>query len=173
MAKAENRARSTGQVSPAATKKEDEPDMEELSPLPNAPHNWYNAVIPILIVILVTIIGLISTGMESTASEILDAGLALSSDGWGAIWSQMNALWPYEPSLFLKLGRLIGNSDSYVALLWASFSGVLVALIMTWRMKIVPLVESMHIMVMGFKTMLGRLPYSLSNYILLILLPEL
>ena len=157
MAKAENRARSTGQVSPAATQKEDEPDMEELSPLPNAPQHWYNAVIPIAVVILVTIIGLISTGMDSTAQEILDTGIALSSEGWGSVWNKMNALWPYEPSLFMKLGRLVGNSDSYVALLWASFSGVLAALILTWRMRIVPLIESMHIMVMGFKTMLPAL----------------
>ena len=52
---AEKRARQTGQVSPAATKSEDEPNMEDLSPVHNAPLRWYNAVIPIVIVIITTI----------------------------------------------------------------------------------------------------------------------
>ena len=157
MVKAEHRARTTGQVSPAATSTEDEPDMEELAPIAGAPHHWMNAVIPIVGVILVTIIGLVSTGMESTAQEIVSSGASMSSSGWGETWSAMNGLWPERPSLFMKLGKLIGNSDSYVALLWASFVGVLLGLILTWRMKIVSLVESMHIMVTGFKTMLPAL----------------
>lgn len=157
MLKAERRARLTGQVSPAATKSDDEPDMEDLSPIKGAPLKWYNAAIPVLTVILMTIYGLLNTGFEATASNLIGEGVNLASVSWGDIWTAMNDTSGDKTGFFMKIGTLIGNSDSYIALLWASLSGLLMAIILTMRMRIVSLIECMDIMVTGFKTMLPAL----------------
>ena len=157
MYKAEVRARTTGKVSGRASRKQGDTDMEELSPVEGAPLRWYNAVIPVLVVIFMTIFGLVDTGMASTYSEVVDAGIGISSQSWGATWSAMNELMGANDSFFSKLGKLIGNSDSYVALLWASISGVLVAIILTLSARIMKLEETIESAITGFKTMLPAL----------------
>ncbi len=158
MLKAETRARTTGKVSSATTSDEDEPNMEDLSPVKGAPLKWYNAAIPVMAVIVMTIIGLISTGMDSIYSELVGNGTAVASAGWGDTWAAMGALFA-DPnaSFFMKIGKLIGSSDSYVALLWASLSGVVLAIILTMSRGIMSLFDTMHTMVTGFKTMLPAL----------------
>ncbi|MEM1322020.1 MAG: Na+/H+ antiporter NhaC family protein [Bacteroidota bacterium] len=156
MLKAELRARSTGQVSPAATPGDDEPNMEDLSPVEGAPLKWHNAALPVLAVILMTIYGLVSSGMDALQGELLAAGV--STQGWGDIWGALGSLSDGDqPSFFMKLGTLIGSSDSYVALLWASLSGVLLAIILTLSSRIMSLFDTMHTLGTGFKTMLPAL----------------
>jgi Na+/H+ antiporter NhaC len=151
MLKAETRARTTGQVSSANTESEDEPNMEDLTPVPNAPLKWQYAVFPILTVILVTLFGLFDTGFDAIYSS-MDPNTVRYS--WGDIWANMTGLDGSNKGFFIKLGNLIGSSDSYVALLWASFAGVVVALVMTIGGKVIKLFDSMHYLVMGFKTMI-------------------
>lgn len=157
MYKAEVRARTTGKVSGRESRKQGDTDMEELSPVEGAPLRWYNAVIPVLVVILMTVFGLVDTGMASTYAEIIDNGIGISSQSWGATWSAMNELMGDNNSFLSKLGKLIGNSDSYVALLWASISGVLMAIILTLSARIMKLEETIESAIMGFKTMLPAL----------------
>ena len=155
---AETRARTTGQVSSASTPGEDEPNMEDLSPVKGAPHRWYNAVIPVVLVILMTIVGLLVTGMQSTHAELVAAGLGPDSSSWGSIWHAMGALFPGgEGGFFTKVGKLIGNADSYVALLWSSLCGVVVAIGLTVGGRIIRLFDTMHFMTTGFKTMMPAL----------------
>lgn len=157
MLKAEQRARTTGQVSPAGSIAEDEPNMEDLSPVEGAPLKWYNAAIPVLVVIGMTMIGLFSTGFDSLYASILDKGQVIDAS-WTSVWQNMNVLFVNnEASLLTKLGKVIGAGDSYIALLWASFSGVAVAILMTVSSKIMKLFDTMHYMVTGFKTMLPAL----------------
>ncbi len=144
MLKAEYRARSTGQVSSASNPSEDEPNMEDLSPVENAPLKWQYAVAPILTVIFVTLFGLLDTGFDSLYQS-MDNQVIYS---WASIWSNM------EGSVINKLGMLIGSSDSYIALLWASLSGLIVAILMTVAGRVINLFDTMHYMVMGFKTMI-------------------
>ena len=154
MLKAERRA-AKGQVSPAARNEDDEPNMEDLSPVPGARLQWQNAMIPVLTVILVTIFGLLDTGFESLYSSLDNADLP---NNWRAVWNQMSILLPGEnPGFFTKLGKIIGSADSYVALLWASFSGLFMAIVITVSKKIMKLFDTMHWMVSGFKTMLPAL----------------
>ena len=155
MLKAEKRARTTGQVSSANSASEDEPNMEDLSPVAGSPLKWQYAVIPVATVILMTIFGLVDTGFDSLYSSMHPDGNGSSS--YGAIWSGMGVLFTEEPSFFTKLGKLIGAADSYVALLWASLSGVVVALAMTLYGKVMKLFDAMHWMATGFKTMLPAL----------------
>ena len=156
MAKAENRARTTGQVSPAATSSEDEPNMEDLSPISGAPLKAYNAIIPVAIVIFMTIFGLVDTGFSSLYEE-LAAGGSVLKDSWGSVWGQMGVLLESNNGFFAKLGKLIGSADSYVALLWASASGLMAAVFLTIFGKIMKLFDTMHWMATGFKTMLPAL----------------
>ena len=154
MFKAELRARTTGQVSPAKTNKDDEPDMEDLSPVKGAKIRWYNAFIPVATVILMTLFGLIETGMQGLYSELVEVRPGLHQT-YSGIWNNLDLL-GYDGA-FTKLGALIGSSDSYVALIWASLSGVAIAIILTLTQRIMSLFDTMHWLGTGFKTMLPAL----------------
>ena len=154
MAKAEKRARSTGQVSPARTAAEDEENMEDLSPVPGAPLKWYNAAIPVFVVILMTIYGLIHTGMDSFYNDLVATRSGLKYS-WGSIWAAIGD--GQNMSFIQKVGQLIGASDSYIALLWASLSGVIVAIILTLSARIMKVVDTMSTLVAGFKSMMPAL----------------
>lgn len=156
MWKAEHRSSTTGQVSSATTEEEDEPDMEDLSPVKGASMKWYNAVIPVLTVILMTIYGLLETGFGSIIQSLNADGSTYQ--GWGQAWANMESISGIpDMGFFTKLGTVIGNSDSYSALIWASLLGVLMALILTWSQRIIKLKDSMHWLVVGFKTMMPAL----------------
>lgn len=158
MHKAESRARLTGQVSPAKTESEDEPDMEDLGPVPGAPLRWYNAVIPIAAVIFVTIFGLIDTGIAASYGELIEKGITPTTSSWSAVWSKLHEiLVADDPGIFMKLGKVIGNADSFVALLWGSVSGVLTAIILTVGGRIIKLFDTMFHLTTGFKTMMPAL----------------
>jgi Na+/H+ antiporter NhaC len=90
---------------------------------------WFNAVIPVGIVIFGTIAGLIVTGLQTTS-------------------------WEEESSFLKNLSNVIGQSDSFRALLWASLAGAAVAVLLTITQRIMTLKESIESLVSGFKTML-------------------
>ncbi|MCO6479288.1 MAG: Na+/H+ antiporter NhaC family protein [Phaeodactylibacter sp.] len=156
MYKSEIRARRTGEVSRRMSATE-ESDLEDLDPVEGAPLKWYNAVIPVALVILMTMFGLLDTGMASTYRELLANGINVPTQSWGDIWRGTGQLLGQEGTFFMKIGKLIGNSDSYVALLWASLSGVAVAIALTIGAKIMRLTESISTMITGFKAMLPAL----------------
>lgn len=110
-------------------------EHNEFAPVEDAPMKWYHAVVPVLSVVVVTIYGLIDTGMSNL----------------GKSWAQL------EGGFFRKLGDVIGASDSYIALLWSSLTGVIIALIMTRYSRIMKLTESISVMLTGFKAMLPAL----------------
>lgn len=132
--------------------------MEDLQPVKGAPLKWYNAFFPVVLVILMTIFGLIDTGIANTYNELIDKGFAVASQSWGDVWAVMGLLLEGEtPSFFMKVGKLIGNADSYIALLWASMSGVVLAIAMTLYGRIMNLADTINTMVTGFKAMLPAL----------------
>jgi Na+/H+ antiporter NhaC len=130
--------------------------MESLEPVRGAPLRWQNAFFPVLTVILLTIFGLLQTGMEATLDSLLAEGIQTNGTGWGAVWAGMAEQNP-AGSFFTRLGAVIGNADSYIALLWASASGVILAVILTVSQRIIRLFDTMHHLVTGFKTMLPAL----------------
>ncbi len=154
MYKAEARAHTTGRVSSVTRDHEDEPNMEDLSPIAGIPRHWSNAVIPVLTVIFVTIYGLIYTGMQATAADLASNGIGGVTDGWGSTWANISAAENGGSGFFRKIGILIGNSNSYTALLWSSLMGVIVAVTMTVTKRLIKLFDTMHWMTTGFKTML-------------------
>ncbi|MDD2631388.1 MAG: Na+/H+ antiporter NhaC family protein [Bacteroidales bacterium] len=118
----------SGKVAPKATSaqldfgRETEPDE-------NVKARWYNAIVPVLVVIFGTITGLIITGLQLV--------------GWDA-----------GASFGTNLSHVIGSSDSFSALLWSSLGGVVVALVLTVGQRILPLRSSIDALVEGFKSML-------------------
>jgi len=87
---------------------------------------WYNGVIPIVVLVLVTIAGLIYTGLDSIKQQALtDYGIR----------------------------DVIGNSNSYVALLWGSFLACIVAGIMILTQKIMNLSETVDAWFTGLRSM--------------------
>jgi Na+/H+ antiporter NhaC len=91
---------------------------------------WFNAVIPVLVIIFGTLAGLVSTGWDA------------------AIWSDESI------TFGMKISATIGNADSYTALLWSSLSSVLVALALTIGQRLLSLKESIDSLINGFRTML-------------------
>jgi len=105
-----------------------------------------------------TIFGLIDTGMATSYQELLDNGLAVASQSWGDVWGAIGLLLEGEnPSFFMKVGKLIGNADSYIALLWASMAGMALAIILTLWGRIMSLADTIGSMTTGFKAMLPAL----------------
>ena len=87
---------------------------------------WYNGVIPILVLVFGTIIGLYVTGTNNLSVKgITEYGLR----------------------------DIIGNSDSYTALLWASFSACVIAGIMIISQKIMNLKETLDAWFLGLRSM--------------------
>jgi len=154
MFKAEHRARTTGKVT------RDDGIMKELSenldPDKGIPNYAFNAVIPVAVVIGMTILGLVITGMNSLHGDIISAGGVLNSFAWKEIWANLHFLFNAgsHPDFFMKIGKLIGSADSYTALLWASASGVSVAIFLSLLTKTLSMENSMNAMLSGFKTML-------------------
>ena len=125
MLKAERRARLTGRVS---GKEESDNSIYSSNVSTNSTNpKWFNGAIPILIILFGTLIGLYFTGVNS----LKEAGI---ND--------------------FSIRNIIGNSDSFSSLLWASFSACVVAVIMSISQKILTLEESMEAWQKGVQTML-------------------
>ncbi|MEZ5196956.1 MAG: Na+/H+ antiporter NhaC family protein [Bacteroidales bacterium] len=101
----------------------------EIDQVPTAKEKWFNAVIPVIVVVLGTITGLISTGLDAVG-------------------------WTMKLGFSMNLSNVIGHSNSYKALLWSSLSGVLVAVLLTISQRILNLKESIESLISGFKTMM-------------------
>lgn len=105
-------------------------ELKEIEIDKDTPTRWYNAGIPVLIVILGTFAGLVYTGWDAS------------------IWNDTNL------AFGKKLSHIIGASDSYLALLWSSLSAVLAAMALTISQRILSLSKAIDALVSGFKTML-------------------
>jgi Na+/H+ antiporter NhaC len=161
MYRAEHRARTTGKV---FADNEDEnnhlaDDLKELEPVAGAPRRWINGFLPVAVVVFGTLLGLFDTGMTSCYNLLMSKNILLDSNAWGVVWDNIAKLEanPEEVGTFRKLGILIGNADSYSALLWASLSAVAITIILTVVQRIQKLQPALETMIGGFKTMLPAL----------------
>lgn len=125
-------------------------DLKEFNPVNEEKTYAYNAILPILTVVIGTIIGLIYTGLDTSLISILD----INPDFKGSTWSGIEIIDQNATGFFRKLGIVIGNADSYAALLWASMSGLLVAIVLTISQRIMNLNDTMESVMMGIKTMM-------------------
>ncbi|HLV42963.1 MAG TPA: Na+/H+ antiporter NhaC family protein, partial [Brumimicrobium sp.] len=125
-------------------------ELEEFNPVKNAKIKAYNAIVPIFIVISGTFLGLLVTGLASSHSDLLAGGIDLSNGTWAAIGTEGGE----HVGFFRKLGIVIGNADSYVALLWSSMAGLAAAVLLTVTQRIMSLREVMDAVIVGVNTMM-------------------
>ncbi|MBE0660953.1 MAG: Na+/H+ antiporter NhaC family protein [Bacteroidales bacterium] len=120
MYKAELKARQQG-VTQAVSKASE--DDEPVKP------RWYNAAIPVVVVVMGTIAGLVITGLDAVS-------------------------WDNNAGFSRNLSHIIGQADTYRALLWSSLLATLVALFLTVSQRLLSLKVSIESLIEGFKTML-------------------
>lgn len=152
MLKAERRARAGGVVNPEENNA-DLTELEDLEPVAGIKYRARNAIIPVAIIVLGTLVGLLFTGFESLGGDVAAKRGAESAGSWGDIWANMSVLDGNPQGFTKKLGTLIGASDSYIALLWSSLTALLAAILLTVGQKIMNLQDSVETVVSGFKTM--------------------
>lgn len=146
MLKAERRAHAHGVDQDTVTNKE----LEEFNPVKGASTKSFNAIIPIIVVITGTFIGLIYTGMTSLEAELIAEGIDVS----GGTWAAIGGADAENLGFFRKLGLVIGQADSYVSLLWASMSGLFAAIVLTVGQRIMSLKDTMDAVLVGINTMM-------------------
>lgn len=158
MYKAELRARTTGKVF-ETTGESAHSELEELEPVAGAPLRWINGLLPVVVIVVGTLLGLIDTGISSCYGQLAAKGIHLADNNWGSVWAAIPQLeaTPEEVSGLRKMGILIGSADSYAALLWASVLAIIVAIALTVVQKIQRLSATIETMVTGFKTMMPAL----------------
>jgi len=134
MYRAEIRARTTGRLSQKIQKIEDEiideGELDGLKPLPGVKARSLNAIIPVGLTIAGTVCALVYTGWDQ------------------AIWNDESIAWSR------KLSQIIGNSDSYIALLWSSLLGLTSAVALSIGQRIMNISDAIESCILGFKTML-------------------
>lgn len=157
MLKAEKRSRFAGQLKNIQIRKGrpvESHEDENFNPIDISKARWYNGLFPVLSVILVTVSGLIYTGMDLIMLEMVQKDLIGMNNGFGAVWANLHQFGDNgSMTFFRKIGIIIGASDAYKALLWASFSGIALAVAMTVSQRIMNVTETMAIMIEGFKAM--------------------
>lgn len=95
----------------------------------DTPLRWYNALIPVLIVVFGTVVGLFYTGWDNN------------------VWNN-NSI-----SFMSKISFFLGEADTFKALLWSSLGGVLMAVILSVTQRILTLRTSVEHLISGFKSM--------------------
>lgn len=133
MYKAEVRSRTSGKVSDDKlnSKESVHEEVAALNPKEGVNVKWYNAAIPVLVIIFGTICGLLYTGWDAE------------------IWNNS------ELGFAKKLSQIVGNANSYLALLWASLTALAVAMALTLSQRLLNLTETLESITKGFKTMLS------------------
>jgi len=124
-------------------------EMDEFKAEKNIPIRSFNAIIPIVTVVLVTLIGLLYTGWDDI------------------IWNDE------EYTFGRKLSAIIGNADSYLALLWASTAGLIAAIKLSIFQKILGLGKAINAALTGIKTMIPAITILILAWALAMLIDEM
>jgi Na+/H+ antiporter NhaC len=123
MWRAEERARVRGELLAPGAMPAADVSGGALEPPQDRPHHWYNAAVPVLAVILVALIGLYTTGLES-----LDGSTR-------------------------NLRDIIGGADPFRSLIWASATGCFVAIVMAIGSRALSLAHAIEAWVNGMRAM--------------------
>ncbi|MBN2134522.1 MAG: Na+/H+ antiporter NhaC family protein [Acidobacteria bacterium] len=132
MLKAERRARTEKKVLADEALPMADLNPEILTPPENIPYRWYNALFPILYVIIGTLAGLVIDGSQ----KLKASGVTLSGN------------------FLTNLKEIFSSADSFKILLIVSFTGCIVAIVISLAQKLLSLAQSMEALVAGLKSML-------------------
>lgn len=124
---AESRVITTGEViRPGSNPLSDDSALRDSIPK-DIPHRWYNAVIPIMAVILITMLGMVVTG-----------------------WPES---FPGGSGFVEKLLIIMDGTDSTRALVWAAYTAAVLAIIMAFGQKLLTLKMALSSWFEGARTM--------------------
>ncbi|MCG8605423.1 Na+/H+ antiporter NhaC family protein, partial [bacterium] len=126
MRTAELRARNSGEVLRNGSQPLTDSSALDFLAGSDTPLRWYNALIPILLVIVVTFSGLYFSGHAALGDAAETA----------------------------PLGTIFGAANSFAVLLWASFTGLAAACILALGQRILSLKDTIAAIVNGYKSML-------------------
>lgn len=132
MRRAEARARDEGKLLADDAEPIADYSSKEVEPPEDIPKRASNAILPIITVVVVTVLGLYLTGSDGLLRE--------GGEPFGT-W----------------IRRVLADSDSYKALLWASLSGAAMALVLPVAQRLLRLRDAVAAMVAGFRAMLMAL----------------
>ncbi|MBT9546077.1 MAG: Na+/H+ antiporter NhaC family protein [Candidatus Sericytochromatia bacterium] len=93
--------------------------MGNLEGREDIPARWYNAVLPVLLVIAMTIVG-----------------LYVSGGGWAKVQAKFSNLWSFQ-----VLSDSFSSADSATVLLYASIAGSLLAIFLAWGQRLLSFKE--------------------------------
>ncbi len=131
MLKAERKARSQISTDKLSIDENVSKDlMDEVTAKEGVAARSFNAIIPVLVIIVGTLTALLYSGWNQE------------------VWNN-NSI-----GFFEKLSDTVGNADSYTALLWASLGSLFVAIILTLSQRLLSLMEVIESVIQGFKSML-------------------
>jgi len=137
MARAEKRARDTGEVlGPDAQVDEAASEGDELEPPADIPHRAYNAIIPVVVLIVTVLAGLYATGAQATAEgaplhDIIGAADSFSSLVWGSLLGVLSAA-------LLSLGQGLLSLEQTVEAWYEGLKSMLFAmviLVLAWSLS--------------------------------------
>ncbi|MBT4485139.1 MAG: Na+/H+ antiporter NhaC family protein, partial [Candidatus Latescibacteria bacterium] len=139
MYRAEKRARETGKLiadgaTPMASRELTDMEIKEGIAL-----RWYNAFVPILTVVIMVVVGLYITGYKNIVS------------GSGTELASLVKAHPLMPG---SLREIFGMAEADVAMIWAAFSGTLVAIALVISQRILTLGEAVSAWLEGAKSFL-------------------
>jgi Na+/H+ antiporter NhaC len=126
MYRAEHRASVSGKVLSDGAQPLMESAAPEMTADPNIPLRWYNGLIPIGVVILVTVVGLYYSGYQSLG----------------------------EAAATARLGEIFGAANSFDVLMWASFTGLFVAGLLAMGQRLLSLGDTISAALAGYKSMI-------------------
>jgi Na+/H+ antiporter NhaC len=129
MLRAERRARRTGKLMRDGSVPLSDFAGDIPSPPEGAPLRWINAVLPILVVIGATMIGLWVDGSRAVAAQGLDPAT-------------------------IPLRRIVTEADTFRVLLWSSTFGVLTAMVLSLGQRILTVSEAFDAWVAGIRSMI-------------------
>jgi Na+/H+ antiporter NhaC len=124
MLKAERLAKTNGSASPE-TQKASHQETDDLKPVEGKPQRAFNAYIPVLVMVLGMLVGLYVTGKQGVADMA-------------------------NPTL----KDIIGNADSYTALMWSSLTSMMAAALLSIGQRIMDLEEVVNAWFHGVRAML-------------------
>lgn len=149
MLKAERIARKGEKPSELVENTAEKAALEEFSAKANIKPKSINALAPVLLVIFGTVAGLLYTGWDSL------------------IWNDESI------SYGRKLSSIIGQADSYKALLWSSLAGLILAIKLSLFQGILSLGEAIDSAIGGIKTMLSAIVILILAWSLAMVIEEL
>lgn len=125
-----------------------------LNPKPGKPTRWFNAIIPFVLVVLIVVGGMIWEGYYKTAEQEARLDIEIKYAELNELDQLKDSLKEEKNAITYNLQSFFSKGSSFHGLIWASFIGSAVAILLVISQNILTLTEAMDSWIAGTKTML-------------------